>query len=181
MKASNVRIVVIVTFALALIGGAAAGLLAARLALPSFTSAGPSPALTLEDLHLSTDQRDRIRGIWQNVRDLSEDYYKQGRVLDENRDKQVQRLLTPQQMVDYQKIYDGYRDQYTLLMAKREKVVKDAIFQTKQLLSDSQRLKYEAILAGRLGESPDRHDSGQREPATPAQSRPADQAALLQP
>ena len=141
------RIIVAAAFALALIAGVAAGVLATR-----FSSSPVIPAIsTLDDLQLSPDQRDRVRQIWEKVRDESDDLYKQAQQLQHEHDEKILNLLTPQQKKQYQEIYDVDRDRYSRLMGDRQATLKKAIEDTRKLLSEAQQQKYDEILKTRLG------------------------------
>jgi hypothetical protein len=171
---ARLRIIFSAAFALALIAGAAAGVLATRFASQSTVVPGVT---TLDDLQLSSDQRDRIKQIWENVRDQSEDLYKRAEALQREHDDKVFKLLTPEQQKQYKQIYDQDRDTYARLMAERQATVKKAVNDTKNLLSDTQRQKYDVILKNRLGKS--------AEPGTvwfsaPAASQPANPVNSLQ-
>ena len=157
MNATRIRIIVAGTFALALLGGAAAGLLAARFSLPlsgvqasAGTTAHAQP-ISLADLRLSAQQREQIRHIWEEVRGVSDECYTQAQQLNQQKDDKVLALLDDRQRKQYEQIYRDYSDHYTRLMAKRERTLKKAIDQTKELLSESQRQTYDEILASRLG------------------------------
>ena len=149
MGSKRFRIIVTVVFGLALIAGAAAGVLATRFSSPTVVP-GVS---TLDDLQLSPQQRDQMKQIWEKVRDTSDDLYNQALQLQHEHDEKIQKLLNPEQRKEFDQIYKEDMDTYSKLMAQRQVIVKKAIEETKNLLSSDQRQKYDQILKSRLGRS----------------------------
>lgn len=150
MKRNAFAIFVIMTFALALIGGGAAGMLLTRLATPKSNQAAPV-ALTLENLQLTDSQRADIRRIWEGVKKTSDNCSKQARDLDQQCKDKLIGLLTEQQIKEYAKINTECNDRKLKLKADRQRSLKEAIEKTRNLLSDPQRQTYDAILSSRLG------------------------------
>jgi hypothetical protein len=149
MGTRRFRIIVTVVFGLALIAGAAAGVLATR-----FSSSTVVPGVsTLDDLQLSPQQRDQMKQIWEKVRDGSDDLYNQALQLQREHDEKILKLLNPEQQKQFSEIYNQDRDTYSRLMAQRDVALKKAIEETKNLLSLDQRQKYDQILKSRLGRS----------------------------
>ena len=148
MGTRRFRIIFTVSFGLALIAGAAAGVLATRFSSPAVVMPGVS---TLDDLQLTPEQREQMKQIWEEVRNSSDDLYNQAQKLQREHDQKVLNLLNPEQKKQFEDIYNQDRDSYSQLMAKRQIALKKAIENTKKLLSDSQRQKYDAILESRLG------------------------------
>jgi hypothetical protein len=146
---ARTRIFFAAAFALALIAGAAAGILAMRFARQPATAT--SSATTLDDLGLSVDQREHIKQIWEKVRDQSDDMYRQAQKLQDADKQRIVKLLTPEQLKQYQEIYNQDLDVYARLVADRKAAVKKAIQDTRSLLSASQQQKYDEILKSRLG------------------------------
>jgi len=158
MKAGSSRIKFRFAFALALAAGVAAGVLATRY-VSSITPTTPGSVVSLnptfDDLQLTDGQRAQIQKIWEGVKDASDQSYRDANHLQRQFDDKVQRLLTPEQMKQYQEFYKDYYNDYQRLYGERDAAVKKAIEQTKTLLSDDQRQKYDVILKSRLG-----HPSG---------------------
>ena len=171
MKAGRSRILFAFAFMLALAAGVAAGVLATRFAAtftsPATTSTvGATP--TLDDLQLSDVQRTRIQKIWEGVKNESDQSYRQANQLQRQFDDKVQRLLTPDQIKQYQEYYRVYQQDFFKLQNERDAAVKKAIEETKTLLSDDQRQKYDVILKNRLGPpSGTAPSSGAQQPDVP--------------
>jgi hypothetical protein len=66
-------------------------------------------------------------------------------------DESIKSILTSEQMERYKTFHDEYQRQHFKLQGERDAAVKKAIEETKTLLSDDQRQKYDAILKSRLG------------------------------
>jgi hypothetical protein len=146
---TRTRIFFAISFALALVAGAAAGILAMRYAGQTATT---SPAAsTLDDLQLSANQREQIRQIWEKVRQQSDEMYRRAQELQDADKQRIVKLLTHEQLKQYEDIYNQDRDAYSRLVADWKSTTKKAIQQTRTLLSDSQQKKYDAILKSRLG------------------------------
>lgn len=163
----RLRIIFSAAFALALIAGVAAGVLATRFigrSPPVFASS------TLDDLELSTRQRDQIKHIWEQVLDRSDDLYRRAQDLQQNHEDRIFKLLTPEQQKQYNEIYNQDRETYSRLLAQRQEAIKKAINDTRTLLSESQRQKYDVILKSRLGRSA---DAGTVWLSAPAGTQPA--------
>ena len=147
MRAGSSRFIFAIAFALALAAGVAAGVLATRFS--SFQVA-PPPS-TLEDLQLTGAQRGQIQKIWEGVKELSDQSYDQANQLQQHLNQKTQALLTPEQKDQYAGFYKEYQRQFLKLQSDRDAAVKKAIEDTKTLLSDDQRQKYDVILKSRLG------------------------------
>jgi Spy/CpxP family protein refolding chaperone len=150
MRAGKSRAIFATAFALALIAGIAAGILATRYSL-SQAAAGPAVIPTLDDLQLTPNQRDQIQKIWEGVKNASDDSYKTATRLQHQLDQKTLDLLTPEQKERYAVFHNEYQQEYLKLQAARDEAVKKAIDETKTLLSNDQRQKYDAILRSRLG------------------------------
>ena len=154
MTTGKSRFVFTVAFGLALVAGAAAGVLATRFVAAPTSPTPPAAvggALTLEDLELTPDQRDKVKRIWEGVKAQSDQSYRQAQNIQRERDAKVFDLLTDAQKAQYKQIYERYLDENTRLLAARDAAVKKAIEETKSLLSSPQREKYDAVLKSRLG------------------------------
>ena len=151
MKSGISRFIIVIAFVLALAGGVAAGMLGVRMSshqVPASTSAAPALAAQLQ---LTGDQQQQIRTIWEHVQQVASESTEEAKSLDRTRQNKLLELLTDEQKERFKPIDQEYRNGYVALMARRERVMGDAIEQTRQLLTDSQRKKYDALLAERKG------------------------------
>jgi hypothetical protein len=153
---NHFKIIVFSVFALAL----GAGLVAGKLDWTgsSTANAPPSASPLVTELGLTPGQCEQIRGIWEPLRQSARASQEEAKRLDQRRDLALQALLTPEQQEQYGKIKHKYDDRVLALQAKRNMDFRDAVDRTKQLLTDSQRQKYEQLIKDRLNarEMPER-------------------------
>ena len=157
-------------FLTALVAGGAAGMLVARYVAPPRS---PQPVVTgelplSEELQLNPAQRDQIRQIWESVRAQNDASFNQGEMLQHLRDDQILKLLNDDQRREFARVNQEYTDRFTALTAKRESTFNEAVAKTKQVLTESQRRRYDAILARRLAQP---GSTTRPAPAFPAASR----------
>src|SRR3954471_4974795 len=148
---SKTRITLVAAFVLALGGGVVLGLAAGRRPVPA---AVPPPATQpgehswlADQLNLTTDQREQMKDIWssllQGPAQANRDHRRQ---IEKERDEALVSLLTPEQRVEYDRRMAGYTAQLADLGKERDKLFRDAVEQTKLILNDSQRQRYEELL-----------------------------------
>lgn len=144
--------VIIVVFLLTLGAGVVAGLLASRmpLSLGSPKSGVPHSPLA-EELELSAEQSDQMRTIWEGVRTLSRQCADDAKQLQRRRDDAVVAMLDDQQKLKYAALTKQYADEFASLAAKREAAFRSAVEQTRRMLTESQRARYDQIIKDRLG------------------------------
>ena len=102
-----------------------------------------------------TDARGQIGKTWDHRHDM-----------DHQRDAAVRALLTPTQLVAYDKVWADYRARRTELDQDRDRIVRDADARSRTLLTDAQRARWEAMAK----EMHDHHDGGH--PPGPPPPRP---------
>ena len=134
--------------ALALAAGMVGGMLVSRLPAPA-----PSSNMTqlARELNLNSDQERQMRDIWQSVQKTAQDCYRDARRLESQRDQKLEDLLNDEQKKQFAKITQDYNEGYGSLKAKRNAAFRGGIEQTRQLLNETQRQKYEQILKAKLG------------------------------
>jgi len=156
---TKLGLALICVFVLALGAGVMGDRLATRLAVASPGSGGHGgwdngvgERSTLSaDLGLSASQQEQMRNIWEGVRDLSHDSFEQAQILQNERDAKVVDLLSDDQRKSYQELARSYADQVEALKKKRDAAFAKAVEDTRRLLNDFQRQKYDKILNERLG------------------------------
>lgn len=168
MAAGKTKAIVAIGFAVALLGGGAAGLLLSRYVKPAPPAVVPGAAPLSVELKLSADQQSQIRQIWEQVQGVNASSYDTAQMLEHWRDDQVLKLLNDDQKKAFEKINAEYSDRYTAMTAKRDLAFKDAVEKTKRLLNEDQRRRYEQILAKRLGEE------GGAGPTQPGSTHPSE-------
>jgi uncharacterized membrane protein len=151
MSSGKTKLLVLVAFALALVGGGAAGMLAARYVARPTPVADSGNVPLSDELQLSPSQRDQIRVIWLGMQDTADNCYREAQRLDRQEHDAIISLLIDEQKKQYEKIHQDYQDRYTANTARRQAAFDQAVDGTKKLLDDSQRRRYEQILAGKMG------------------------------
>jgi len=164
MKGAKTRIVVVLVFSLALLGGVAVGVLAERYASPASPPVITANVSLTEELQLTPAQQVGMRTIWQSMREQATDYYAQAQAIERERQDAYMQILTDDQKKQYEKIQRDYQDRFTKLTASRQGAFDHAVKATKNLLNEEQRRRYDIILSKRLGQS--QSDTVQFEPTT---------------
>jgi Spy/CpxP family protein refolding chaperone len=147
--------VLVILTVLAIGAGVVAGMVVSRL--PAAATGAPnggaaSPASTApqsalaEELHLSSRQSEQMRQIWEGVRDKVRSSYENAERLQRQRDEGIQALLTPEQKAKFEKLTQDYSDRFTALRRDRDAAFAQAVEQTRKLLADDQRQKYDELL-----------------------------------
>jgi hypothetical protein len=158
LKRAGVKLLVIGLTVLGLSAGVVAGMLMSRVAggagdktvLP--ISNQPTPLV--EELALTSDQQREMKRIWEDVRRKVKDCYVRADQLQRQRDDEILGILTEEQKAKFAKIAKRFHDLDVTITAEREQIFNDAINQTRKLLTDEQRTKYDKILKARLGRVP---------------------------
>ena len=103
------------------------------------------PGWFSEALELTPDQKRQMDGIWSEVRGQIGKTWDRKRDLDRKRDADLRALLTPAQIVAYDKVWKDYRDTRSAMDKEREQLVHDANDRSKALLTDTQKARWEAM------------------------------------
>jgi len=178
MRSSTSNLLVLVACALALLGGAAAGMLAMKLSPGTAAASADHPSLG-DELQLTAAQRDQIRAIWEHVRQVAADGATEGQRLNTRWEERLKTLLTAEQQKQYEQIHRDYNDGVSALQARQQVAMRDAIERTRELLNETQRRRYDVILAHRLG--PLREGGNMTPGLLGGPSGPATQPATTQP
>ena len=129
--------------------GVIAGMVAARMpagnAPPAASSEIHGDGLS-EQLGLSDEQAQQMRGIWETVRDQVRTSYQDAEKLQHSRDEELVALLNQEQKAKFEKISQAYSDRFAELRRKRDQSFAKAVEQTRGMLSEQQRAKYDEIL-----------------------------------
>lgn len=175
---TRVKVMLVAAFLLALGGGVVLGLAAGRrtpdpVAAPATRpTTRPGPSWLVEQLDLTPAQRDQMQAIWSQFIDGPAQHNKDTRrALEKERDGAVLSLLTPDQRAEYDRLMAGYAARLAELSAEREKGYRDTVERTKAILNDTQRKRYEELLASR---DRDRAGRGHRQAEPEPRSRPSD-------
>jgi hypothetical protein len=158
MKNMETRLMMLAAFVLTLAAGAVGGMLIYRLMpVGSSTNAtalsGSKEAKSplAEALQLSPDQSKKMQQIWEGVRETAGDCLLQAQALQHDREQAMVALLTNEQRVRYDKLNADFNAKIEALKARREKTFQQAVDQTRTILTEPQRAKYEKLLRDRTG------------------------------
>jgi len=91
-----------------------------------------------------------MRAIWEHVRSDVQGCYQDAQDLQRRRQQALVAMLDEQQKAEFERICTEYAGKYNQLSQKRDQTFQNALAQTRQLLNDSQRKRYEQILQERL-------------------------------
>jgi len=106
-----------------------------------------SPLRIAEELGLNAQQREQMKGIWQDmVRNRFPQHGDLRRQYQIERDDAILALLNEEQKAKYAKIAEKYTQQLNDLGKQREADFLKAVEKTKAILTDTQKAKYEEIL-----------------------------------
>lgn len=162
MSKKRIEILLISVTALALCAGLAAGLLASRLPggaqppapVPSELPAAEPRTALVEELNLSSEQREQMRQIWEGVRGDVRQAFDEAQRLQKQRDEALVSMLNDEQKAKFEKISKEYAGRFDELTRKRDSTFQDAVERTRRILNDDQRQKYDQILKRQVGSVP---------------------------
>ena len=180
MKTTRLMTLFVIAFVLALGAGLSGGLLLARLPAAAGGNGDGEPVVSngpasLADvLHLSPDQRDRMRTIWEGTRASAQGYFDEGQRLQRDRDDALVALLTDAQKEQYEKITRDYADRFAAVTRKREQAFREAVERTRAILTDAQRRQYDQLLRSRVDPASLKAITGPDVPPPPAAIGPVD-------
>jgi hypothetical protein len=140
------RQVFLIAAVLVLCAGVVVGRLSARLAVePPPPPAGHSPSWLQDQLALSGDQRQQMDAIWAEVKQEMGTDRDRRREFDRERDEAIQNLLSDQQKLIYQEIYNEYHTKRQQMENTRDALIKNAEERSRAMLSDSQKVRWDQL------------------------------------
>ena len=98
-----------------------------------------------DELHLSPQQQEQMKTIWSQGMPRA-DFSDRRRAMQTERDAAIALLIPAEQKAAYEKIIADYNAQKEALDRQRSKAFQEMIDRTKQILTDTQRTKYEEML-----------------------------------
>jgi DNA anti-recombination protein RmuC len=128
---------------LAVGAGVVAGMVVSRL--PSASAAPTTSALT-EQLKLSPQQSDQMKQIWEGVRDKVRTSYEGADRLQRQRDEAIMAMLSTEQKAQFERLTRDFADRFETLRRDRDDSFHQAVEQTRKLLAEEQRRKYDDLL-----------------------------------
>ena len=136
------KAVILVCFCLAFLAGVSTGLLWTRM------SAKPrGRSWITRELDLTVEQREQMREIWSGVMGARRQQQReQRRAIREEREVAIQNLFSEEQKAQYEEAMRLYEEKSAALDAERNAAFDRAVEQTKAILTERQRTKYEELL-----------------------------------
>jgi Spy/CpxP family protein refolding chaperone len=140
------RQVLLLMAVLVLCAGVVVGRLSARLSaeVPPQRQGHP-PSWLADQLNLSADQQQKMDAIWADVKQQVGNDWDKHRELDRERDEAIRDLLSDEQQVEYQEIYDIYRQKRQEMEKTRDALIKSAEDRSRNLLNDSQKAVWDQM------------------------------------
>ncbi|MDP9175040.1 MAG: periplasmic heavy metal sensor [Planctomycetota bacterium] len=161
MAIARKKIIFYFTVLLMLGAGVLVGRLSARLpGPPPPPGRMPQPWLVAE-LNLTPQQQQQMDALWADVRKKNEHIFDQRHQLQQQRDDDIHRLLTPEQQSTYDKIQQEFRNNADAMNHEFEKSIADANQHSREMLDDAQKKTWDKITSQRM-----RDRRGPRGPST---------------
>jgi cell division protein ZapA (FtsZ GTPase activity inhibitor) len=140
------KIIIFITFVLAMGAGVAVGMLGART-VPARVPPGDPQSWLVSELQLSPDQQVKMKQIWQEMlQDKGRQYGEEMRQLQQQRDAAIAALMTPDQKEQYTKINQDFAARTREVWQRMERDFSAAADRTKQILDDRQKEKFQAMM-----------------------------------
>jgi len=171
---SRLKFLLIPTVALVLGAGMVIGRISTQLPSAAATQPTTQPGRWFdEQLNLSADQRKQMETIWGDVRANMGKTFEGRDAISKERDAAVQELLTPEQKIAYDKIYETYRAKRDEMDKQREKLFADANQRSRAILSPEQQKRWDAISQEHRGWGGGGRRGGPRGPGSQPSTRPS--------
>lgn len=107
------------------------------------------PSWLSSELNLTEPQREQMLAIWGNIYKAGSDERNERRALSKQKNDAIANLIPEAQKAELAKISDDYDQQIDSLMSRGKERYEQAIKETKKILTQEQRQKYEEILSRR--------------------------------
>lgn len=149
---SRTRVILTLLFVLTLSSGLVAGMLVTRLPATTGPQETGKPRTPFaEALQLTDEQNDKMRQIWERVRDNVDQCFIDAQEVQKRRDQELMELLTADQKAKFARIQKDSSAALAKLKLDRDGMFQKAVAETKQILTESQQKRYDEILQTRLG------------------------------
>ncbi|HUS57239.1 MAG TPA: hypothetical protein VM141_01185 [Planctomycetota bacterium] len=165
---TKTKLVVLLGFCTAFAAGAAAGMTFTRA-----THRPPHLSYLSRELDLTSRQREQMQQIWSEVlRAPMRPEHEQRQALQREKEEALLELLTPEQKTKRNEIVQEHDRKIAELAAARKRAFDEAVQQTKQMLTEPQREKYEEMLKQRAGGGRRHGRTGMGAPGADAKTPP---------
>jgi uncharacterized membrane protein len=155
MNGKGLAVILILMFGLAVGVGMVAGKLTARM--HNDPAKKVRQGTLAEELQLTPEQNEQMRKIWQDVREKSEQWIKDAKMIQVHEDKElVDRILkTDEQRKEFQDLRNESAVKLNRLEVERKAAFDKAVEQTMPILNAEQRKMYGQIISEHTGVIPD--------------------------
>ncbi|MFH0965937.1 MAG: Spy/CpxP family protein refolding chaperone [Planctomycetota bacterium] len=139
---TKTKLMVLACFLAAFAAGAAAGVAWTRHSMRP-----PHGSWIEHALDLTPQQREQMRAIWSSMMSVSPQQRREQRLaLQKERDAAVRALLDDEQGAKYDEVMKTYAEKLAAMDEAARKAFEEATQRTKEILTESQRKKYEELL-----------------------------------
>ena len=154
MKTMKITVVLVLMFVLTMAAGVVMGRLVSREPRPHgpvqrVAVVGVSPLS--EELQLSAEQREQMRPIWEEARDIARSCAADGEQVQRQHEEQLKALLTEDQKRRYEQISQENHRKIADLDEKRKDAFRQAVERTRKILREDQWHAYEQIISNQVG------------------------------
>lgn len=139
------RIIVVILFIVAF----GAGLSVAKVFHREPAPSERGPSMLSRELNLTEKQREEMFTIWENIYKTGSDERSERRDLSRKRSDAIAALIPQKKQEELARINEDYNRSMQELMTQGRERYKQAVEETKSILTNDQRKKYEEILARR--------------------------------
>lgn len=146
---NKTRWMMLIAFLLSFAAGAVFGALFHRA-----HSSETSPMGLARSLNLKPEQETKLQQIWSDLIHKPSAYPDEERLrLARERDAEIRKLLTPEQLSQFEKISENFTQQLREQALRRKARIEEAVKNTKEILTEEQRKKYEILLQKKTNSS----------------------------
>lgn len=165
---TKTKLIIVLAFIIALAAGGAVGVVTDRALRHRRRGSWLG-----QKLDLTQEQKDMMHEIWSEAlgKTAREMATKRGDVHEERQEK-IRDLLTDEQMEEYKKIMEEYRQDLRGLQSTRHEIFEAAREKTREILTLEQQKKYDKLLEERPGPGMRPGRPGRRGPQRPPFPRP---------
>jgi hypothetical protein len=143
---SNLKLAIVLGFTFMFIAGLAVGRSPGGIPSLRAPKAEAQRSWLGNELRLTAPQQEQMKTIWSNPAITRPDLPKQFHDCDHQRDEAIQNLLSPEQKLQFEQIKRDHDAKVAALTADRNQAMRDAEDETRLMLSEDQRKKYDEIL-----------------------------------
>lgn len=154
---TKTRVILVISFLLAFAAGLALGRLSGEQRLQADR---PPPSRTADELNLTDEQREKLSAIWDAMRPLGQQHRDARNEARQQRETKIRDLLSEDQLHQFEQIQEEFRKANEGIDAERRTAFERAREQTKAILTEAQREKFDRMFRDRPRGGEDRGGPG---------------------